>query len=77
MDDLIRAVLEWWNEHKCDSCGDYGEFNVYDDEPEYPMEFKKTLHQLGYKKKQLFKNTIYARKLKKLLKNEKGTRKHL
>jgi hypothetical protein len=35
MDELIKAVLEWWDEHQCDTTGYRDEWNVYDDEPEF------------------------------------------
>ena len=33
--DLIGAVLEWWEEHECDTTGPYGEYNVYDETPQF------------------------------------------
>jgi hypothetical protein len=37
MDELIKAVLDWWETHQFDSVsdGDGDEQNVYDDEPEF------------------------------------------
>lgn len=41
--------------------------SVYDLKPDYPIDFLKNYYTLGYKKKKLFKNIIYSKKLKKLL----------
>ena len=43
-DELIESVLKWWNEHQYDVTGDYGDYNVYNDEPEFvkiAMKLKK------------------------------------
>lgn len=32
---LAKAALDWWEDHQHDTEGDYGEFNVYDEEPEF------------------------------------------
>lgn len=50
--------------------------SIYDVKPDYPMEFNKKYYSLGYTKKKLFKNFIYAYTLKALLskiKEEEGS----
>ena len=32
---LAEAVLAWWDEHRYDVEGDYGEHNVYWEDPEF------------------------------------------
>ena len=33
--DLAQSIKRWWKEHRYDVTGDYGEHNVYYDEPEF------------------------------------------
>lgn len=42
---LSERVVSWWNEHKHDTCGDYGERNVFDDEPEFVALAKAVLSE--------------------------------
>jgi hypothetical protein len=41
LDELVKKILEWWEEHEYDTCGDYGEYNVFDKEPEFVVLAKK------------------------------------
>lgn len=41
--------------------------SIYNRKPAYPMNFQKTLHTLDYRKKKVFKDRYYAKKLKRLL----------
>lgn len=34
-DELVDAVLEWWNAHRYDTEGPYGEYNVYNETPTF------------------------------------------
>jgi len=49
MDDLIKSVLAWWEDHQydsvCDSDGD--ERNVYDEDPEFVVIAKKLAAEGG------------------------------
>ena len=43
MNDLIDLILDWWDEHKYDTTGECGEYNVYDEPPDFvvrAMELK-------------------------------------
>ena len=42
---LSERVISWWNKHKHDTCGDYGESNVFDDEPEFVTLAKSVLSE--------------------------------
>ena len=35
MIELVEAVLKWWSDHQYDVNGPYGEYNTYDDTPEF------------------------------------------
>lgn len=41
--DLARNVMVWWEKHQHDVTGDYGEYNVYDSEPEFVAEARTIL----------------------------------
>jgi hypothetical protein len=41
---LVDSVLEWWEVHQYDTTGEYGDYNVYDEAP----EFVKLAKQLRY-----------------------------
>lgn len=32
---LVLSILEWWDLHEFDTTGEYGEYNVYDVDPEF------------------------------------------
>lgn len=34
-ESIIAAILEWWKDHQYDVTGDYGDRNVYNDDPEF------------------------------------------
>jgi len=40
---LAECIKTWWEDHKYDACGDYGEHNVYDDEPKFVTLAKEAL----------------------------------
>lgn len=44
---LCDSVLEWWEEHRHDATGDYGEYNVYDEEPEFVTKAKNQKKELS------------------------------
>jgi hypothetical protein len=35
MEELVKSVLLWWKEHECDTTGDYGDYNIYNETPEF------------------------------------------
>jgi hypothetical protein len=37
---LCETIKVWWEEHRFDTAGDYGEWNVYDSEPSFVEEAK-------------------------------------
>lgn len=39
--ELKEAILKWWEEHEYDTQGDFGEYNVYDEEPYFVRLAKK------------------------------------
>ena len=41
---LVDTVLSWWEEHKHDTTGYRGEYNVYDNEPEF-VTIAKSINQ--------------------------------
>ena len=41
--ELARSVMSWWEDHKYDTTGDYGEWNVYNAEPEFVKKAKRIL----------------------------------
>lgn len=41
--ELAESVLAWWDEHKNDTIGEYGEWNVYSDEPAFVKQAKRIL----------------------------------
>ena len=40
VEKLIIYILNWWEEHRCDTTGEYGELSVYDDEPSFVTKAK-------------------------------------
>lgn len=40
---LAECIKTWWEDHKFDTCGDYGDYNVYDDEPKFVTLAKDVL----------------------------------
>lgn len=40
---LCEVIKEWWEDHKYDTCGDYGDCNVYDDEPKFVTAAKEVI----------------------------------
>lgn len=34
---LVLSILEWWDLHEFDTTGEYGEYNVYDVDPEFVL----------------------------------------
>ena len=41
------AVLDWWEEHRYDTAGEHGEYNVYDEEPEMVVLARAALAKAG------------------------------
>lgn len=42
IDELIKAVLDWWEKHQYDvECSDDEEYNLYDETPEFVELAKK------------------------------------
>jgi hypothetical protein len=37
---LVAYILDWWDEHQYDTTGEYGEYNVYDNEPSFVVKAK-------------------------------------
>ena len=46
---LIEYIMEWWKEVEYDTCGLYGEYNVYDEKPSF-VEYAKYLKDEKYNK---------------------------
>jgi len=45
---LVNQILDWWKDARCLTTGDYGDYNVFDDEPEFvtkALELKTKLNQ--------------------------------
>jgi len=40
---LAESIKTWWEDHRTDTCGDYGEYNVYSDEPVFVTIAKEVL----------------------------------
>ena len=49
MDELIKSVLDWWEDHQYDTaaCGDEDEYNVYDEAPSFVVIAKKLAAERG------------------------------
>lgn len=41
LEELVKAILDWWEEHQYDTTGDYGDFNMYNEEPEFVRKAKQ------------------------------------
>lgn len=41
--ELAESVKVWWETHKYDVEGDYGEYNVYNSEPDFVIKAKKII----------------------------------
>lgn len=41
--ELAQSIKDWWEAHKYDTTGDYGEWNVYDEEPDFVSKAKEIL----------------------------------
>jgi hypothetical protein len=40
---LAENIKTWWEDHKYDTCGEYGDCNVYNDEPKFVTLAKNVL----------------------------------
>jgi predicted ATP-grasp superfamily ATP-dependent carboligase len=49
MDELIKSVLDWWEDHQYDTiaCGDGDEDNVYHEDPSFVVIAKKLAAERG------------------------------
>lgn len=43
--ELCNKILTWWEEHQFDVTGDCGEFNVYDEDPDFVIEAKRIIEK--------------------------------
>ncbi|MFC3216474.1 MULTISPECIES: hypothetical protein [Sphingomonadaceae] len=41
--DLANCIKDWWQQHKFDTTGERGEWNLYDDEPEFVTMAKRII----------------------------------
>jgi len=41
--ELNKAIMDWWQEHQYDTCGPYGEYNVYDESPKFVQLAQKVI----------------------------------
>ena len=41
--ELAESALAWWDDHKTDTTGEFGEWNVYSSEPEFVKKAKMFL----------------------------------
>ena len=41
--ELANAVKDWWEQHKYDVTGEHGDWNVFDEEPEFVTKAKEML----------------------------------
>lgn len=39
----VTSVQSWWEDHKYDVCGDYGDYNVYDETPEHVLQAEQAI----------------------------------
>ena len=47
---LVLSILEWWNLHEFDTTGEYGEYNVYDIDPEFVLIAKRLAEKYSIQK---------------------------
>jgi hypothetical protein len=41
--ELAELVKVWWEHHKYDTTGDRGDYNAYDDEPDFVIKAKEII----------------------------------
>jgi hypothetical protein len=41
--NLCEIIGKWWEEHQYDTHGEYGDYNVYNDEPEFVAKAKEII----------------------------------
>ena len=45
MEDCLKAALKWWDEDvKYTTIGDYGEYNLFDEDPEWVVQARKLVN---------------------------------
>lgn len=47
---LVLSILEWWDLHEFDTTGEYGEYNVYDVDPEFVLIAKRLAEKYSIQK---------------------------
>ncbi len=45
MEEALRKALKWWDEEaQYETTGDYGDHNVFDEDPEWVIEARRVLN---------------------------------
>lgn len=47
---IVLSILDWWDLHEFDTTGEYGEYNVYDVDPEFVTIAQKLATKYGINK---------------------------
>jgi hypothetical protein len=66
---FIKLINEWWEKHQYDTTGRYGDYNVYDEEPEFvklAIQLKRNTLRNNYLIKRINCNDSTNELLKKL-----------
>lgn len=46
MYEALKEVMAWWEVHQYDTTGDYGEYNLYDIEPDFVTTAREILERI-------------------------------